>query len=1126
MASKKVRGITIEIRGDSTNFGKAMDESKAKVTACNKEVSALKKSLKIEWNNSKFVKAQSAAKEKVTETKNQVSMLQQAIKKMEQEKGDTARNEVTKLKAELTAAEEAAEKAEKQLTQLNNMNLDRIASKANRFGSSMEKVGQKATAVTAAVVTGFTEAGKAAMEFNKSMAKVSTIADNQAESLESMRAEVLDISEDIGVAASDIAEATYQSISSGVKTENATSTVEKAGKAAVAGFTDIETAIDSGTTIVNAYGREIEDLDTIFDEFLVAQNYGKTTFGQMAEKIGNVVPVAAQLDVQTKELFASIATLTKQGQSTDTAITNLRGTLSSILKPTATAQAEAKKLGIEFNSTALKAKGLQGFLAEIQEKTAGNSDSLSKLFSNVRALNGALVLTGTGAQDFAGALEAMENSSGAVNSAFEKMAETEDFQITKNINELKNAAIELGNYVLPIATKFTNKLSEGAQWFDNLNSDTQGFYVKVLATAAAIGPFLLIIGKLATATGGIVTATKAATVAQTALNVAQAASPITLLLAGLGALIGVLVSVYDATNDLTDAQAEQSKKTDELIEKQKQLMEEFNNANKSIEEQQAKDAATVDEAKRLTKELFDLREESEKNNKKRKEMISLVDQLNNLLPDLNLQYDEERNELSLTRKEINKNIEAYEQLAKTKAAQSLIETAQGAKIDAKVSNTNIRNRRDEIKNQRDEISKKLDAYDEAQNRIANQVNEGLISYEAAQIKYNELDEEFLNKNGITVTQAAKQERSLLYDFNKLQSSITENNKIIAQANINTRKYSEYIKTSDTGLDGSNTNSGDKSSTKTSKTSTTKTKATVTKSSKTKTDIYKEKKDDLEYMLSIDVITEKQYYTKLAALQKKYLKKNSDEWRSAQKEIYNYQKSVKQSQYDEALDDLQEQYEKEQKIIEEAAEKQIETIEKVAEAKIAAIDEEIAAIDKAIEAREREKEAEEYQDQIAALDAQLKYGQLDDFTRAELESERQQLVDEREETLWRQGQEDRKEALEAQKTEIEEQAKALKEAVQTASEAQLAALEKTYNSSTKKLDKLASTAITDINKTTKAVQKSLNSTLSTAIKTLTKVTNASYNTTNNKTANMTINSSMTIAQITKLVNQLLDDRLTL
>ena len=82
----------------------------------------------------------------------------------------------------------------------------------------------------------------------------------------------------------------------------------------------IRSYYDGLTTVLNAYGLEASKATDISDQMLVAQNYGKTSFGDMASSMGKVIPIASSLNVSTQELFSSIAVLTKNGIGTSEAV--------------------------------------------------------------------------------------------------------------------------------------------------------------------------------------------------------------------------------------------------------------------------------------------------------------------------------------------------------------------------------------------------------------------------------------------------------------------------------------------------------------------------------------------------------------------------------------------------------------------------------------------------------------------------------------------------------------------------------------------------------------------------------------------------------------------------------------
>ncbi|WP_164917192.1 phage tail tape measure protein [Clostridium sp. JN-9] len=383
------------------------------------------------------------------------------------------------------------------------------------------QIGKGMSVAGAGIVGGLSALSTTAQNFNRGLNKVGTIADTNVVPLNKFRKEILSLSNDTGVAVGDISNTLYEAISANNDTANSMDYVTIATKAAKGGFTDSATAIDGLTTVMNAYNLKGKAaMQEISDEMLVAQNLGKTTFGEMAQSMGNVIPIASTLNVSTKELFASVATLTSYGIKTDEAVTALKGAYTSILSQSAEASKMAKQLGIDFSESHLKAVGWTKFLDEIKDKTHGNTTQMASLFGNVRALNGMLVLTGKGNDKLKEFEKGMNNAGGATESAFKKMQQGES--LTRTLNLLKNIGIEIGNIVLPKVNAWLEKVQAVLKKFDGM-SDSQKKNItdlvfnlgKVLLTGGLIlnGASKLIgivgtIKKITTAIKGVNTALK------------------------------------------------------------------------------------------------------------------------------------------------------------------------------------------------------------------------------------------------------------------------------------------------------------------------------------------------------------------------------------------------------------------------------------------------------------------------------------------------------------------------------------------------------------------------------------------------------------------------------------------
>ncbi|WP_373262374.1 phage tail tape measure protein [Hungatella hathewayi] len=422
---------------------------------------------------------------------------------------------------------------------------DRMRKSIDKAGQTISKAGASLTAGITLPVAGVAVAcGKMALDFENGIAKVSTIADTSIMSLDKIKAGTMDLSNQLGIAVNEISEAQYSAISAGASTENSLGLVKSAAMAAKAGFTDTATAIDGLTTVYNSYQGAV-DYSAISDQMMMTQNYGKTTFGELASSMGQVTPVANALNVSTGELFSSVAVLTKNGIATSSAVTGLKAAYSNILKPTSDAQKEAKKLGLEFNAAHLKSVGWAQFISEVKEKTGGNTESMAKLFGSVEALNSMTVLAGSGLEDFNSCLDQMTSSAGLTQQAYEKML-TPSERWSISLNKIKNAGIKVGEKLLPVFEKVTGVVDKVADKFNNLSDSQIEMAMKIAGIAAAAGPLVSVFGKLVSGSSKVMgifaKVSKAGGLLK--MGLALIASPAGIVIASLAGIIAVAVLVY------------------------------------------------------------------------------------------------------------------------------------------------------------------------------------------------------------------------------------------------------------------------------------------------------------------------------------------------------------------------------------------------------------------------------------------------------------------------------------------------------------------------------------------------------------------------------------------------------
>lgn len=378
----------------------------------------------------------------------------------------------------------------------------RTAKSIKDTGKSISALGEKFALLSAPILAAATAGAKLNSDFTVGLAKVSTLVDTTVVDMTKMRSELVALSNETGVSVTELTEGTYQAISASVDASKAVDFMRVSALGAKAGFTDMTTATDALTTIINAYGMETERASDMMDRLIITQNLGKTTVDEIGKSIGQVIPTAASAGMSIDELLASVASLTASGTQTSAAMTGMKAALSNIIKPTADAAKVAQSLGLEFTQAHLAQVGWAQFLDEVKTATDGNIETMGKLFGSTEALNTVLSLTGNGANKFKESLDGMANSTGATNEAIGKLDATPAAQLEKAVNQLKNAAMELAQGLTPLLSRTSKMTKAFAEWLNNL-TPVQKELLFGLGQFIVIGGFALtIVGKAITMFGG------------------------------------------------------------------------------------------------------------------------------------------------------------------------------------------------------------------------------------------------------------------------------------------------------------------------------------------------------------------------------------------------------------------------------------------------------------------------------------------------------------------------------------------------------------------------------------------------------------------------------------------------
>ncbi len=402
---------------------------------------------------------------------------------------DAANQKMKALKPSAEGVEKAADNLNTKLNKTNSVfgNLARGGNTANgvfnRLSSGVRQLTTGLLGIATGVIAGFAFSSMigGARQLSSSLAELATLLPVGSSELNLMRDAARRMADEFGTSATAQLQAFYSAVSGGASdAASAIAIVDTANRLAIGGITDVNTGIAVLTTAVNAYSASGLTAADASDTLFVAMRTGVTTIPQLASSMGNVIPIAASLGVTFTELNAAVSALTRTGLSTATAVTSLRAILSAVAAPTAQAQETAARLGIEFNTAGLQAKGLAGFLEDIVDRTGGSADQLAQLFGSVEALNAALAFSGTAGEFFNETLAEMENRAGATETALTTVQQSLDARWGLLLQRLTNLATDFGYVLLSVIVPAGEAVADILE-FTASNADVLAIALGVLA---------------------------------------------------------------------------------------------------------------------------------------------------------------------------------------------------------------------------------------------------------------------------------------------------------------------------------------------------------------------------------------------------------------------------------------------------------------------------------------------------------------------------------------------------------------------------------------------------------------------------------------------------------------------
>lgn len=518
MAKNKIKGITIEIGGDTKPLEAALGEVDKKSRDLQGELKKVDKLLKLDPKNVELAaQKEKLLAENVENARVKLDALKQAEKEVNAQfaRGDIKEEQYREFRREIIRAEQSL-KSFKQQAQSTEKAVDKMGDKLKKSavkfqdaGDKLKNAGEKMAGVSAvsegAVVASVT--GAATLEGAANKAAAAT--DNALGSTEHYRDLIKDIySNNFGDGFEDIADkiSLVKQQMDDIDDTALLAAVENGYLLQDVWDIDFNEGLRGANALVKQFGISSEDA---YDLLVQGAQKGLDQNQDLADQISEYASDFADLGYTAEEMFNILKSGTKEGVFQ---IDYLNDAMRELKINVMAGDAEKALTALGFD-----AKKVQ---RQINEGGRESAETVSKIINAIKKIDNAVLQNEYGSAIFKGKWEdagrdvllALGNAQGEIQISSEKLNKAMDTMYSGTANEMQTAmreiakaGTEIGEALLPTIAEIAKVISEVAKEFSKLPDGVKQGVLGILMFIAVIAPFLMAVGQMTTGIGQLIT---------------------------------------------------------------------------------------------------------------------------------------------------------------------------------------------------------------------------------------------------------------------------------------------------------------------------------------------------------------------------------------------------------------------------------------------------------------------------------------------------------------------------------------------------------------------------------------------------------------------------------------------
>ncbi|WP_295219412.1 phage tail tape measure protein [Ruminococcus sp.] len=555
--ANRIKGITVEINGDTTRLSKALESVNKNIRTTQTQLKDVEKLLKLDPSNTELLsQKQKLLADAVSSTKEKLETLKTAAEQantslangeISQEQYDALQREIIETEQELRNLQTEADKTNTAFAKIGA-----AGEVMQNVGDKISGAGEKLLPITAGITALGTVAVKTGADFDAAMSKVAAVSGATGDDLQALRDKAREMGSQTKFSASEAAEAMNYMAMAGWKTGDMLSGIEGIMNLAAASGEDLATTSDIVTDALTAFGLTAADSAHFADVLAAASSNANTNVSMMGETFKYAAPVAGSLGFSVEDTAEAIGLMANAGIKSTQAGTSLRSIMTALA-------GEVKFCGESIGEVEIQTTNADGSMRELSDilddcrvAFAGLSESeqasAAQALVGKNAMSGFLALMNAAPADIDKLSGAISDCDGTSLSMAETMQDNLAGQLTILKSQLEELAISFSDILMPAIRSIVSHIQGLVDKLNQLDPQIKETIVKIALVAAALGPLLIVIGKTISGIGSVLSLVSKAPAAIGAVK-----GGITAVTGALGVSMGTILAVVAAIAALVAA---------------------------------------------------------------------------------------------------------------------------------------------------------------------------------------------------------------------------------------------------------------------------------------------------------------------------------------------------------------------------------------------------------------------------------------------------------------------------------------------------------------------------------------------------------------------------------------------